>query len=366
MEQGTNFCTQENGAAVTHATSAAVGCAPSNVLLPNDRVTHTQCLWLSEQGLPQSFTLDLTNLRERPKTVRCFGVKCWHAYSSNPAVIDVYIGSQDRGFELLTSIALKQKAGCQFFAIPPVKLQGTFLKVLVKETFGGDKTYINQVFLFEDPPFVEADKSDLREASPESSTDLKRRLASQLKELDEGMRLMKEYAPMKEYASVKEYAPMKENLPISYTTYEEDCGHSHELERLRRQVRELTDKVRQLETQLSERSPEVLIRDTSHQTIPRTDRAGRQERLETRTANSTMVYSPRTDFRAEFDRHIREWETQVLTPQLKEVLPERKTPVPNILGKLQLKLDERARKLELLEQERSRRLKVSSARRSES
>jgi len=341
---------------VTHATSAVSGCPPSNVLLDNDR-----CLWLSEIGIPQSFTIDLTNLRERPKTLRCFGVKCWHSYSSNPAVIDLYVGGQDRDYEMLTSITMKQKTGTQYFPIPAQNYKGTFLKVVVMQTFGADKTYINQVFLLEDCPAAETAKPfPLIQIDPlENSGDLKRKLASQLKELDEGMKMYRDQMPPSLPIPILQ-------MPKAAAPGKENCGHGEELERLRRQVTELNDKVKYLESQLQERSsPEArteynhhtLHRDTSHTTI---------KRAESRTANSTLLYSPTADFRSEFDRHIREWEARVLTPQLKETMHERKTPVPDILSKLQDKLHERSRKLEILESERSRRLKVSSSRRSSS
>jgi hypothetical protein len=35
---------------------------------------------MSQPGLPQSFTLDLGGMSERPKFIKCFGFDCWHDY----------------------------------------------------------------------------------------------------------------------------------------------------------------------------------------------------------------------------------------------------------------------------------------------
>lgn len=281
-------------------------------------------------------------------------------------------------------------AGTQLFTIPPFNSLGAFLKVVVTRTFGADKTYVNQVFLIEDCPSSEASKtpqvpqvsqipqmyqtSRLIEEPLVDSADLKRKLASQLKELDEGMRHMKELMPLPELtqqstpysakrSSVKLVLPKQETQDY-LSPNKENCGHAPELERLRSQVKDLNEKVSYLEAQLFDRSPEArtelyepLHRDTSQHTI---------KRAESRTSNTTLLYSPTADFRSEFDRHIREWEARVLTPQIKDAMHERKAPAPDLLSKLQIKLNERSRKLEMLESERSRRLKVSSSRRSNS
>lgn len=40
----------------------------------------------------------------------------------------------------------------QFFSIDPLAKMYNYLKVIVNETFGAAKTYINQVFLLEENP----------------------------------------------------------------------------------------------------------------------------------------------------------------------------------------------------------------------
>ena len=52
-------------------------------------------IWLSEEGLPLHFVIDLTKMMERPKFIKCIGFDCWHDYNSNPKKIEIHL-SVDR------------------------------------------------------------------------------------------------------------------------------------------------------------------------------------------------------------------------------------------------------------------------------
>ena len=79
-----NLCTAENGVQIVFASSFLSNCSAANLLLADRKA-----LWMSQPGLPQTIIIDLTNMIERPKMIKCFGFDCWHDYSSNPRVIEL-------------------------------------------------------------------------------------------------------------------------------------------------------------------------------------------------------------------------------------------------------------------------------------
>jgi|LauGreDrversion4_2_1035121.scaffolds.fasta_scaffold82732_4 hypothetical protein len=55
---------------------------------------------------------------------------------------------------------INKKPGTQYFAIDPVDTSVyKSMKVVIKETYGGVKTYLNQVYLYEEIPEIENKKS---------------------------------------------------------------------------------------------------------------------------------------------------------------------------------------------------------------
>ncbi|KRX01509.1 Galactose-binding domain protein [Pseudocohnilembus persalinus] len=109
-------------------------------------------IWLTNQGMPQHVTIDLTELQTRPKHFKCIGFYFWHDYNTNPSIIEVQLSTDNSTFITWISIKLAQQTGSQFIAIDPISSRYTHMKLIVKETYGGAKTYINQVFLLGDIP----------------------------------------------------------------------------------------------------------------------------------------------------------------------------------------------------------------------
>lgn len=143
-----NFLTYENGARIEKVTSEMRGCDISNILNKESKL-----IWLSEEGLPQEIIIDLSTLESRPKEINCIGIYCWHAYPTNPKLIEISISKDKKHFDILGNFDLCLKPGTQLFDIDPLSPDDVlYLKLIIKETFGGKKAYINNVFLYEAMP----------------------------------------------------------------------------------------------------------------------------------------------------------------------------------------------------------------------
>jgi hypothetical protein len=146
-----NYLTQENNAKVVLLSSETKGCSASNILS-----TDRKAIWLSESSIPQHLVIDLGNLLKKPKSnFKYFGIYCWHAYSTNPKVIELQFSKDSPKGNLISfgkyEIALKP--GTQFFEIRNNKLLDSkfkYMKVIIKETHGGNRTYLNQIYLFDE------------------------------------------------------------------------------------------------------------------------------------------------------------------------------------------------------------------------
>ncbi|EGR27005.1 hypothetical protein IMG5_203170 [Ichthyophthirius multifiliis] len=133
-----NFCTEQNGVQILNCTSFSQQCIPQNLLNQ-----HKNSIWLSEEGLPQSFILDLKNIQQRPRFFKSIGFYCWHDYSTNPAVIEISVSLEGTKFITWVIIRAELKAGIQLFSIDPLGKRYNYIKFTVKETFGGTSAQCN-------------------------------------------------------------------------------------------------------------------------------------------------------------------------------------------------------------------------------
>ena len=140
-----NFFSEENKANIQSFSSQVKGCLSKNILNKDKK-----CIWLSSESLPQSIIINMENII-RKDIVYCFGIYCWHAYQTNPKVIELihYPSNQ-----IIGTFNLELKSGTQLFyierGIDLTKTESIELRVL--ETFGGNKVYINNIFLYKDFP----------------------------------------------------------------------------------------------------------------------------------------------------------------------------------------------------------------------
>lgn len=145
-----NYLTDMNNVKVIQCSSNEKSCNPKNII---DNASKT--IWLSLKGFPQSVTFDLTHLIKKPKPFfQYWGIHCWHAYSTNPKEVEIQCSADNKSFESLGHYQLHFKPGVQVFEIEqkePLMKQGmsNYFKIIVHKSCGGDRTYINQLFLFD-------------------------------------------------------------------------------------------------------------------------------------------------------------------------------------------------------------------------
>ena len=141
------------------ASSEINDCLIRNVLQDDKNI------WLSEDFLPQEIILNFRNikLKEYPKKLTAIGVYCWNKYPTNPKIIEVLI-SKEKGsnFISLGHFDLSFKAGRQLIylddendieleeLLSSVDFNDLIIKLIIKETFGGKHTYINNLYLYDE------------------------------------------------------------------------------------------------------------------------------------------------------------------------------------------------------------------------
>ena len=139
---------------IIQSSSEMEGCPITNILESDEKT-----LWLSTEELPQEIIINIKKdlFKEMPKKISAIGIYCWHAYPTNPKLIEIQI-SKNNGitFISLGNFDLCLKPGKQLLQFdyelnPPLvenKLD-FIIKLIIKETFGDKRTYINNIYLYE-------------------------------------------------------------------------------------------------------------------------------------------------------------------------------------------------------------------------
>ena len=137
---------------------------PITNILESDEKT----LWLSIEQLPQEIIINLSKdlFKELPKKISAIGIYCWHAYPTNPKLIEIQI-SKNKGMSFISlgNFDLCLKPGKQLlqfdYEINPslVKdnISDIIIKLIIKETFGDKRTYINNIYLYENINLIQKD-----------------------------------------------------------------------------------------------------------------------------------------------------------------------------------------------------------------
>jgi hypothetical protein len=108
-------------------------------------------------NLPTDIIIDISNLKRYPKNMyKSFGIHCWHGYNSNPKTIELLFNSNNSkdNFISLGTFNLELKAGKQIFPLDYKNIRDNvksikYLKIIIKENYGSDWTYINQIMLYD-------------------------------------------------------------------------------------------------------------------------------------------------------------------------------------------------------------------------
>ena len=107
--------------------------------------------------------IDISDLKTYPKKgLNTFGIYCWHAYNTNPKLIEILISTnynssnKNNNFSSLGFFELEMRDGVQLFNIDynvlddeKIKNKIKAIKLVIKSAFGGNKTYINQIMFYE-------------------------------------------------------------------------------------------------------------------------------------------------------------------------------------------------------------------------
>ena len=134
------------------------GCPITNIL-----EKEIKSIWLSDESLPQEIILNLNknDFIHYPKKLSTIGIYCWHAYSTNPKLIEILISINKtvKNYISLGDFDLELKPGLQLLHLDEDLLLDSednklndyvSIKLIIKETFGGKRTYINNLSLYEE------------------------------------------------------------------------------------------------------------------------------------------------------------------------------------------------------------------------
>ena len=150
-----NLETSQNLKDLIKASSEMDGCPIKNILN-----NETNSMWLSGEGMPQEIIINLKRgiLKEFPKKLSAVAIYCWHAYPTNPKLVEVLISkNNDDNFISFGNFDLCLKPGRQLLQLDEendtnflnTENNNYIIKILIKETFGDKRTYINNIYLYE-------------------------------------------------------------------------------------------------------------------------------------------------------------------------------------------------------------------------
>ena len=145
-----NYIDEKNNVEIVSCTSCHKNCQAKNILNEDLKL-----IWLSEKEVPQSIIIDISNINKKPENnqFEFFGVHLWHSYQSNPKEIELSFSHNNKDFILVGIYELDLRPRIQFFKIEngifPNNNLINFLKITITKTYGGIKTYLNQIFLLD-------------------------------------------------------------------------------------------------------------------------------------------------------------------------------------------------------------------------
>lgn len=93
----------------------------------------------------------MSQMIKRPKIFKYFAIYCWHAYPTNPKLFELLISKDNITYRSLGNFDMILKPGTQYFFIEEENFTDyNYLKMIIKETYGGNRAYLNNIFMFED------------------------------------------------------------------------------------------------------------------------------------------------------------------------------------------------------------------------
>ena len=155
------------------STSEMNGCPITNILDKEQK-----SIWLSEESLPQEIIIHINKsyFKYFPKKISTLGIYCWHAYSTNPKLVEILLGvNSTNDYISLGNFDLGLKPGMQLLQLDEDLLlendnklnENIYVKIIIKETFGGKRTYINNLSLYENIDLSTINLKSIQEVNDE-------------------------------------------------------------------------------------------------------------------------------------------------------------------------------------------------------
>ena len=135
-------------------------CSITNVLEDN-----SSSIWISKEELPQEIIINISRsfFKQYPKKLSAIGIYCWHAYPTNPKLVEILISkNNDDNYISFGNFDLCLKPGRQLLQLDEendtdylnTENNNYSIKILIKETYGDKRTYINNIYLYENIDFM--------------------------------------------------------------------------------------------------------------------------------------------------------------------------------------------------------------------
>ena len=155
------------------STSEMNGCPITNILDKEQK-----SIWLSEESLPQEIIIHINKsyFKYFPKKISTLGIYCWHAYSTNPKLVEILLGvNSTNDYISLGNFDLGLKPGMQLLQLDEDLLlendnklnENIYIKIIIKETFGGKRTYINNLSIYENIDLTMINLKSIQEVNDE-------------------------------------------------------------------------------------------------------------------------------------------------------------------------------------------------------
>ena len=95
FEHEFNYINEENNTKIIYCSSQTKGCDCKNILSNNRK-----SIWLSEKNIPQIIIIDISKIEKKPENsfFKYFGIYCWHAYSTNPKIIQLLVSENNKNY----------------------------------------------------------------------------------------------------------------------------------------------------------------------------------------------------------------------------------------------------------------------------
>ena len=118
-------------------------------------------MWLSNNKIPQEIIFNVSNIKNRPLIIRGFGIYCSDSSSYNPKIIEVLCQRKNKQkYSSLGNFKLSLSIGTQILTTEEIIFNDIErIKFIIKETYGGNKICINNIYLYEYLPSSQFDIS---------------------------------------------------------------------------------------------------------------------------------------------------------------------------------------------------------------